>query len=211
MNTTTRLRKRNVGLFATLTVLLVSIGVSASAIVSFQNARAQTNTNMTGSMMGGQNKPNMMMGTYGPNITGSVAIGPTMAKAIASQVHVSLANASIIAEKTVGANAHAAAVRIGVVHGFLVYIAFVVDSNNNFHSVLVDSGNGKVLSSTQVSMAAMMRGGMGMMGSGMGMGMMGSGMGMGMMGSGMGMGMMGFGMHQGMMTHSPGMMSKPHP
>jgi hypothetical protein len=48
----------------------------------------------------------------------------------------------------------------------------------------------------------MMRGGMGMMGSGMGMGMMGSGMGMGMMGSGM---------HQGMMTHSPGMMSKPHP
>jgi uncharacterized membrane protein YkoI len=168
MNTTTRLRKRNVGLFVTLTVLLVSIGVSASAIVSFQNARAQTNTNMTG-----QNKPNMMMGTYGPNITGSVAIGPTMAKAIASQVHVSLANASIIAEKTVGANAHAAAVRIGVVHGFLVYMAFVADSNNNFHGVLVDSGNGKVLSSTQVSMAAMMPGGMGMMGSGMGMGMMG--------------------------------------
>jgi uncharacterized membrane protein YkoI len=179
----------------TVTVLLVGIGVSASAIVSIQNARAQTNTNMTGSMMGGQNKPDMIMGAYGPNITGSVAIGPTIAKAIASQVHVSLANASIIAEKAVGANAHAAAVRIGVVHGFLVYMAFVVDSNNNFHGVLVDSGNGKVLSSTQVSMAAMMRGGMGM----------------GMMGSGMGMGMMGSGMHQGMMTHSPGMMSKPHP
>jgi hypothetical protein len=87
----------------------------------------------------------------------------------------------------------------------------VVDSNYNFHGVLVDSGNGKVLSSTQVSMAALMRGGMGMIGSGMGMGMMGSGMGMGMMGSGMGMGMMGSGMHQGMMTHYPGMMSKPHP
>ncbi|MGB7955520.1 MAG: hypothetical protein WCF23_16205, partial [Candidatus Nitrosopolaris sp.] len=117
MNTTTRLRKRNVGLFVTLTVLLVSIGVSALAIVSFQDARAQTNTNMTGSMIGGQNKPNMMVGAYayGPNITGSVAIGPTIAKAIASQVHVSLANASIIAEKAVGANAHAAAVRIGVV------------------------------------------------------------------------------------------------
>jgi uncharacterized membrane protein YkoI len=196
MNTTTRLRKRNVSVVITVTVLLASIGVSASAIVSFQNARAQTNTNMTGSMTGGggsssQNKPNMMMGTYGPKITGSVAIGPTIAKAIASQVHVSLANASIIAEKAVGANAHATAVRIGVVHGFLVYMAFVVDSNNDFHSVLVDSGNGKVLASTQVSMAAFMRGGMGMMGSGMGMGMMGSGM------------------HQGMMTHSPGMISKP--
>ena len=51
MNTTTRLRKRNV--CDTVTVLLVSIGVSASAIVSFQNARAQTNSNMTGSMTGG--------------------------------------------------------------------------------------------------------------------------------------------------------------
>jgi uncharacterized membrane protein YkoI len=190
MDTTTKLRKRNVAVVMTVTILLVSIGVSASDVVSIQNARAQTNTNMTG-----QNKPNMMMGTYGPNITGSVAIGPTIAKAIASQVHVSLANASIIAEKTVGANAHAVAVRIGVVHGFLVYIAFVVDSNNNFHGVLVDSGNGKVLSSTQVSMAALMRGGTGMMGSGMGTGMMGSGMGTGMMGSGMGTGMMGSGMH----------------
>src|SRR5437879_3662440 len=121
---------------------------------------------------------------------------------MASQVHVSLANASIIAEKAVGANAHAVAIRIGVVHGFLVYIEFVVDSNNIFHGVLVDSGNGKVLSSTQVSMAALMRGGMGMMGSSMGMGMMGSSMGMGMMGSSMGMGMMGSSMGMGMMGSS---------
>jgi hypothetical protein len=126
----------------------------------------------------------MMMGTYGPNITGSIALGPTIAKAIASQVHVNLANASMIAEKAVGANAHSAAVRIGVVHGFLVYMALVVDSSNNFHGVLVDAGNGKVLS--QLSLAALMRGGM--MGPSMGM----------MMGPSMGM-------HQGMM-HYPGMM-----
>ena len=187
MNTTTRLRRRNVAVVITVTVLLVSIGLSASNIVSIQNARGQKNTNMTGGMMGGnsnQNKASMMMGTYGPNITGSVALGPTIAKATASQVHVSLANASMIAEKAVGGNAHAAAVRIGAVHGFLVYIAFVVDSNNNFHGVLVDPGNGKVLSSSLISMAALMLGGMGMMGPGI---------------------------HQGMMTHYPGMMSRPHP
>ena len=109
----------------------------------------------------GQNQSKMMMGTYGPNITGSIPLGPTIAKAISSQVHVSLANASITAEKAVGANAHAAAVRIGVVHGFLVYMALVVDSNNNFHGVLVDAGNGKVLASTQMSMMAMMQSGMG--------------------------------------------------
>ena len=78
-------------------------------------------------------------------------------------MHVTLANASTTAEKAVGANAHAVAVRIGVVHGFLVYMALVIDSNNNFHGMLVDAGNGKVLASTQLSMAAMMQ--MGMMGS----------------------------------------------
>ena len=96
-------------------------------------------------------------------------MGQTIAKAIASQVHVSLANASTTAEKAVGANAHAAAVRIGVVHGFLVYMALVVDSNNNFHGVIIDPGNGKVLSSSPMSMEQMMLSGMGinLMGPGM--------------------------------------------
>jgi hypothetical protein len=78
---------------------------------------------------------------------------------------------------------------------FLVYMALVVDSNNNFHGVLVDAGNGKVLASTQMSMMAMMQSGMGINLMGPGMGMMGPGM--GMMGPGM--------MQQGMMK-GPGMM-----
>jgi hypothetical protein len=205
---TASLRRRDAVVL--LTVLLVSVGVSTSAIVSVQDARAQTNANMTGSMTGGSNQnqtTNMMMG---PNITGSVPLGPTIAKAIASQVHVSLANASAIAEKAVGANAHAAAVRIGVVHGFLVYMALVIDSNYGFHGVLVDAGNGKVLSSAQMSMAAMMGPSMGMMmGPSMGM-MMGPSMGM-MMGPSMGM-MMGpsMGMMQHGMVKGPGMI-KGHP
>ena len=103
-------------------------------------------------------------------VTGSIPLGPTIAKAIASQVHVNLANASTTAEKAIGTNAHSVAVRIGVVHGFLVYKALVVDSSNNFHGVPVDPGNGKVIVSTPMSFAAMMRSGTGMM---MGPGMMG--------------------------------------
>ena len=173
--------KRSVVLLIAAVVFAVSIGVTTSP----QSAIAQMSS--SGNMTAGgssQNQTNMMMGTYGPNITGSIALGPTIAKAIASQVHVNLANASMIAEKAVGANAHSAAVRIGVVHGFLVYMALVVDSSNNFHGVLVDAGNGKVLG--QLSLAALMRGGM--MGPSMGM----------MMGPSMGI-------HQGMM-HYPGMM-----
>jgi hypothetical protein len=168
--------KRNVILLIAAVVFAVSIGVTTSP----QSAIAQMSSSSgSGNMTAGgssQNQTNMMMGIYGPNITGSIALGPTIAKAIASQVHVNLANASMIAEKAVGANAHSAAVRIGVVHGFLVYMALVVDSSNNFHGVLVDAGNGKVLG--QLSLAALMRGDM--------------------MGPSMGM-------HQGMM-HYPGMM-----
>jgi hypothetical protein len=175
------------------TVLLaVSIGATSLSVTSFEHATAQIGNS---SMMSGagQNQSNMMKGTSGPNITGTIPLGPTIAKAISSQVHVSLANASIIAEKAVGANAHAAAVRIGVVHGFLVYMALVVDSNNSFHGVLVDAGNGKVLASTQMSMMAMMQ-------SGMGINLMGPGM------MGPGMGMMGPGMMQHGMMQGPGMM-----
>jgi hypothetical protein len=183
--------KRNLVLLIAAVVFAVSIGVTTSP----QSAIAQMSSSSSGNMTAGgssQNQTNMMMGTYGPNITGSIALGPTIAKAIASQVHVNLSNASMIAEKAVGANAHSAAVRIGVVHGFLVYMALVVDSSNNFHGVLVDAGNGKVLG--QLSLAALMRGGM--MGPSMGM-KMGPSMGM-MMGPSMGI-------HQGMM-HYPGMM-----
>ena len=55
-------------------------------------------------------------------------------------------------------------------------MALVVDSNNNFHGVLVDAGNGKVLASTQMSMMAMMQSGMGINLMGPGMGMMQPGM-----------------------------------
>ena len=175
-----------------LVVAVIAVGISTG---SHENAKAQTGaSNATSSS---KNQTNMMM--MGPNITGSISMGQTIAKAIASQVHVSLANASTTAEKAVGANAHAAAVRIGVVHGFLVYMALVVDSNNNFHGVIIDPGNGKVLSSSPMSMEQMMLSGMGINLMGPGMGMMGPGMGM----MGPGMGMMQHGMMQG-----PGMMMR---
>ena len=212
-----------------LVVTIVTIGISTGP---HGGARAQMiASNVTGS----QNQTKMMTG---PNITGSIALGPILAKAIASQVHVSLANASTTAEKAVGAYAHAVAVRIGVVHGFLVYMALVVDIDNNFHGVIIDPGNGKVLSSSPMSMEQMMLSGMGinLMGPGMmgptlspGPGIMGPNMlflqprqlGAGMMGPQtavpvpgmMGPGMSGYG--AGMMQHGlmkgPGTIIMRHP
>jgi hypothetical protein len=102
-------------------------------------------------------------------------------------VHFSLANASTTAEKAVVANAHSIAVKIGIVHGFLVYMALVHDMNSGtLHGVLVDPGSGKVLASTPIPSAAL--------------GMM---MGPGMMGYGMGITQNGLMKEHGMMTSHP--------
>jgi uncharacterized membrane protein YkoI len=192
MNTRTTKKnsiKWNLVVLVAAAVLLVGIGVPASSSsisILKVNAQVGNQTNATGYF------------SSGPKITGSIAMGPTIAKAIASQVHVSLANASEIAEKAVGSHTNSVAVRIGVVHGFLVYMALVVDSSNNFHGVLVDAGNGKVLASNAMplqylsALAAIMTSGTGMM---TGPGIMGPGM------SGYGAGMMQHGMMNG-----PGMM-----
>jgi uncharacterized membrane protein YkoI len=191
--------KRNMIVSIAPILLAFSIGATSLSLAT-SVAGAQMYKSSSSMMSGaGQNQSKMMMGTSGPNITGTIQLGPIIAKAIASQVNVSLANASTTAEKSVGPSAHAVALRIGVVHGFLVYMALVVDSNNNFHGVLVDAGNGKVLASTQMSMAALEQSGRGI--NLMGPGMMGPGtMGPGTMGPGMGMmqpGMMGPGMMMG--------------
>jgi len=132
---------------------------------------------MMGQPQGGPNMmrgPGTMMNITGANITGSVPIFPTISKAIALQVHTSLVNASMTAEKTVGGDAHAVSSHLGVENGFLVYTIWTIDSNNNIHKVIVDAGDGTVLSNQQISMREMMMmmgpPSMGMMGPGMMMG-----------------------------------------
>jgi len=76
------------------------------------------------------------------------------------------------AEKTVGSStAHAVISHLGIENGFIVYTICNIDSNNNMHRrVIVDTGNGKVLSNQQIPMreAMMMHGGGMMMGPMMG-------------------------------------------
>lgn len=79
------------------------------------------------------------------NWTGSILTSPTIGQAIASKIHVSIANASTIAEKAVGNGSHTVLAMLETDRGFLVYTTWVVDSNYNFNRVIVDPANGKVL------------------------------------------------------------------
>jgi len=101
-------------------------------------AYAQVNSNMNERLMGGISRQNPTAGSNmiigypgGPNITGSIPIVPTLSKATASQIHISLPNDTAIAEKSVGTNGHPVLARLGTVHGFLVYT--ITDTNSNFY------------------------------------------------------------------------------
>ena len=190
------MRSRNSKTTVTTTFVLIAIvlvfGSTSALLTTFThkaNAQTSGSSNMTsGSSTMGTNSPkSMMTGNRGANITGSVPLLPTMMQALKSRVHTSLNDATTTALKSVGGNSSAVAGFIHPENGFLVYNVIVLDANNNIHRVIVDAGNGKVLSSQSMSIMNMMMGpggaGMGMMGHGMGM-MGPGGAGMGMMGPG---------------------------
>ena len=144
-----------------------------------------------GMMIGNQNQSNMMMQMVGAgqNVTGSINLFSTVSNAIETQVKVSLSDAASAAEGAVDNSSHAVAAHIGEANGYLIYCVWVLGPGMNMNMVIVDPGNGQVLSNTQISLQHLMMMGMGPGMMGMGPGMM--GMGPGMMG--MGPGMMGHG------------------
>jgi uncharacterized membrane protein YkoI len=153
-----------------LTIVMVLSGAS-SFIAIQQNASAQKTadasaTNMT-MMSDTMMEPRNMMMMHGENVTSSINLMNIITNALGSQIKVSLSNATTIAENSVGNNSHAVAAHIGDKNGYLVYTIFVLDPNMNFNTVIVDPGNGQVLSSKQISMEEHLMMHKGMMGPGM--------------------------------------------
>src|SRR5919202_2647368 len=123
----------------------------------------------------------MRPGLQNQNWTGSISLFSPILDMFKSKIHTTLNSAITSAISAVGgSNSSAVAAFIHPENGFLVYNILVLDSSNNIHRVIVDPGNGKVLSNQPMSMMEMMF----MMHPSMGMGSMmmgGGGPGMGMM------------------------------
>ena len=136
---------------ATLTALILALGFvlgsGASNTITNHNVDAQMmGDNNTGMMM----KPgDMMMG--GNNITSSINLMSVISEAIGSNINVSLSDAALTAESSVGNGSHAASAELGENNGHLVYNVMVIDPNMNFSKVVVDPGNGEVLFNKQLS------------------------------------------------------------
>jgi uncharacterized membrane protein YkoI len=178
--------------------LLVTAGRTLGDVMTKQNADAQmsgTNATDTGNMT----TTDIMM-KPGQNITSSINLMNIIHQAIGSKVNISLSDAATTAEASVGNGSHAVAAHIDEQNGYLVYNVMVIDPSMNFSKVIVDPGNGQVLSSKQISKEEHMR-----MHGMLGPGMMGHNMMMGPPG-----GMTGGEMMKGS-QHSRGMMMGGYP
>jgi hypothetical protein len=145
------MNRRSLDTTATLTALILALGFvlgsGASNTIKNHNVDAQMmGDNNTGMMM----KPGeMMMG--GNNITSSINLMSVISEAIGSNINVSLSDAALTAESSVGNGSHAASAELGENNGYLVYNVMVIDPNMNFSKVVVDPGNGEVLFNKQLS------------------------------------------------------------
>ena len=140
------------GTIATFTAILLAAGVAlgsgaSNLILTNQNAGAQM---MGGNDTGMMTKPGArMMGSS--NITSSINLMTVISEAIGSNINISLSDAATTAETSVGNGSHAASAELGENNGYLVYNIMVIDPSMNFSKVVVDPGNGEVLSSKQLS------------------------------------------------------------
>jgi len=91
------------------------------------------------------------------NWTGSISLFSPILDAFKSKIHATLNDATTNAIMAAGgSNASAIAAFIHPKNGFLVYDVFVLDSSNNVHRVIIDPGNGQVLSNQLMSLMDMM-------------------------------------------------------
>jgi hypothetical protein len=130
-----------------VSVLAATLLVGMFALTNIQKVNAQMSG---GNMTGGGGMMGMMAGP-GPNITGSLKFSTILGNALSSQIKVGLNQSAMTAEKAIGNNSHAVAAHFGMENGYLVYTVWVIDGSYNLHKVIVDAGNGKVLSNQPVS------------------------------------------------------------
>ena len=119
---------------------------------------SSNNKTITITMAPNKQQSPFSMSSSSQNWTGSISLFSPIIDAFKSKIHTTLNDATTNAIKAVagGSNSSAVAAFIHPEGGFLVYDVFVLDSSNNIHKVIVDPGNGKVLSNQRMSIMDMM-------------------------------------------------------
>jgi hypothetical protein len=84
------------------------------------------------------------------NITGSISLFDTITAAVESKINVSFSDAVVSAESSLGNNSDAVAGHLGDENGYLVYNILALGPDRSFNRILVDPGNGEIISTEQI-------------------------------------------------------------
>jgi hypothetical protein len=142
--------KANFGMIATATLIaIMSIVTSVSEHrVNAQMTMGHSDGNMTSSLQEVQQKV---------MANGTINLEQTILKAIESKIKTSLTQAMMTAEHTVGNNSFAVAGFGGEYGGYFAYQIILGTPRIEFYTVLIDPGNGHVLTTQKVSAAELER------------------------------------------------------
>lgn len=147
----TQIQNKSIVFF--ITIALVSAIVIGSS--NFETALAQgSNNTMTGNSQNhtGDEFKSLIAGPDEPSNNATIPLGYSVAQAIREDVTISLANASMIAEKEIGPNSHTEEARIGIWNdGTMVYFTLVIDSNDHIHGVVVNAEDGTVIEKNRIT------------------------------------------------------------
>lgn len=124
----------NIGLLILGSVLGTILVITDNFLVSVD---AQITTNFTSNEKG--------------NWTGSIEINSVIRNAFDPLIQITLSDASLSAEKHIGENASTIAAFIHPSNGYLVYMTYVLNGNDEITKVIVDAGNGQIIHSKQMS------------------------------------------------------------
>jgi hypothetical protein len=148
MNKYRSVRSKTLASYIIATVTLIAM-MSIMTFTNEHNIRAQMmkgDHGGFGNMTSGLQKDQQEM-----KINGTINLEQTIIEAIDSKVNTSLTQAITTAERSVGNNSFALAAFGADLGGDLVYIIILGTPGTEFYNVIVDPGNGEILSSQESS------------------------------------------------------------
>jgi hypothetical protein len=124
------------------------VSVTVKAVIPSSTAPATSNMTSAGNITNTTSLP-IASSSSSLNFTGSVPVSVlnmTDPKSILSYMHLAASDAALEAQKATGDNSSAVTVNLRIINGFLVSVVEVIDAQYNTHEVVIDVGNGKILS-----------------------------------------------------------------
>jgi hypothetical protein len=142
---------------------ITTIGIHSSFMnlnnhsVYAQMSTINSNITTPGIMRGPVGIPGMINAT---NTTSSISLMDTITSALESKINLSLGNATVAAENSLGNNSHVVAAHLGEENGYLVYNILALAPDRSFNRILIDPGNGNIILSEQIPVDQLIKTGM---------------------------------------------------